>query len=65
MHSKVRVFTLAGDLVAELDNENTLTPGELTWNLLSESHRALASGVYVFSVESPVGRQIGKFALIR
>ena len=61
----IRVFTLAGDLVTTLNNYGSTTPGELTWNLVSESNRALASGVYVFSVESSVGRQIGKFVLIR
>jgi hypothetical protein len=65
----IRVFTLAGDLVATLSNvgyESMGRPtGELEWNLVSESNRALASGVYVFTVESKVGRQIGKFVLIR
>lgn len=61
----IRVFTIAGDLVTTLNNYGSLTPGELTWNLISESNRALASGVYVFTVESNVGRQIGKFVLIR
>jgi len=41
------------------------TRGEVGWNLLSSSNRALASGVYVFSVESDYGREIGKFVLIR
>ena len=43
--------------------------GEIEWNLVSENRRALASGVYVFTVESLNpnigGTQIGKFVLIR
>ena len=39
--------------------------GELSWDILSESNRALASGVYVFTVESDLGTQVGKFVLIR
>ncbi len=39
--------------------------GSLDWDILSESHRALASGVYIFTVESEFGTQIGKFVLIR
>jgi hypothetical protein len=39
--------------------------GEVSWNLLSASNRALASGVYVYAVESEYGRQVGKFVLIR
>jgi hypothetical protein len=64
----VRVFSLTGDLIAELPYEapaDAPDKGELEWNLLSESNRALASGVYVFTVESDFGRQVGKFVLIR
>ena len=60
----IRVFTLAGDLVATLQHDDPVR-GELDWNLVSDSNRALASGVYVFSVESDFGQQIGKFVLIR
>lgn len=73
---KIRVFTMAGDMVAEMDYVSPMVTnaagqlvdsneGELEWNLLSESNRALASGVYVFTVESDFGTQIGKFVLIR
>src|ERR1041385_7514525 len=60
----IRIFTLTGDQVATLDH-NDEVHGELEWNLLSQSGRALASGVYIFSVESTLGQQIGKFVLIR
>jgi hypothetical protein len=60
----IRVFTLSGDQVTTLYHDDPVV-GELTWNLLSESNRALASGVYIFTVESDLGKQIGKFALIR
>jgi hypothetical protein len=66
----IRVFSLAGDLVTTITNnpgdaDYRENRGEIEWNLLSESNRALASGVYVFSVESKLGTQIGKFVLIR
>ena len=60
----IRVFTLAGDIVATLEHDDPVR-GELSWNLLSESNRAIASGVYVFTVESDFGKQIGKFVVIR
>jgi hypothetical protein len=60
----VRVFTLAGDLVVTLNHDDPVK-GELDWDLLSGSNRALASGVYIFSVESDFGREVGKFVLIR
>ena len=64
----IRVFSLVGDQIAVLDYEspsNQPDKGELEWNLLSESNRALASGVYVYSVESEFGTQVSKFVLIR
>jgi hypothetical protein len=67
----IRVFSLSGDIVATLNHDDALrtapdTPvGQEEWNLLSESGRAIASGIYVFTVESDLGRQIGKFAVIR
>ncbi len=60
----IRIFTIAGELITTLTHDNPLQ-GELEWDLLSDSYRALASGVYVFTVESHYGTQIGKFVLIR
>ncbi len=74
----IRIFSLSGDLVATLhhddgtrqqpnavDPQNPKPVGQEEWHLLSESGRAVASGVYVFTVESDFGRQIGKFVIIR
>jgi hypothetical protein len=62
----IRVFTIAGDLVTTLEHDSGNSDvGELDWNIQSESHRALASGIYVFTVESEFGRQVGKFVIIR
>ena len=60
----IRVFTITGDQVTTLEHDDPVR-GELDWDLLSETYRALASGVYIYSVESDLGRQIGKFVLIR
>ena len=60
----IRVFTLVGDLVVTLEHNDPVS-GELSWNILSESNRALASGTYLFTVESDLGTQLGKFVLIR
>jgi hypothetical protein len=75
----MRIFSLSGDIITTIKNTkitgyvdgNTYMGdyngerGEIVWHLLSQSNRALASGVYVFSVESEFGTQIGKFVLIR
>ncbi len=63
-HCTIRIFTLAGDVVATLYHDDPVR-GEMDWNLISESNRAIASGVYVFTVESDLGTQTGKFVVIR
>ncbi len=65
---KIRIYTLAGDLVDELDHEGAYSEdiinvskaaslgitasGIHTWDLLSKNKQIIASGVYLFSVEN-------------
>ncbi len=60
----IRIFTLAGEIVTTIQHEDP-TRGEHDWNLISESGRAIASGLYIFTVESDYGKQTGKFVIIR
>jgi hypothetical protein len=67
-HCIIRVFTLVGDLVATIPYDapaNDPNKGEINWKILSDNGRALASGIYVYTVESDLGNQVGKFVLIR
>lgn len=66
----IRVFSLSGDLIRTLyhDGRNPAagySRGDHDMILLSDSNRALASGIYIFTVESDFGVQTGKFVLIR
>jgi hypothetical protein len=61
----IRIFALDGGLVRTLTNFGSTTPAEVEWNLMNETYWVVASGVYVFTVESDLGRQIGKFVIIR
>ncbi|HZY09911.1 MAG TPA: hypothetical protein VFF29_02050 [Bacteroidota bacterium] len=75
----IRIFSLVGDLITTIENRpdglfvsgqqasRTYNPelGEVEWDIISEGNRALASGIYVYTVESSFGKQIGKFVLIR
>ncbi len=61
----VRVYTLAGDLVAELPNDGRDGNGQLRWNLISRNGQDIASGVYLFTVDSAFGTQRGRFVVIR
>jgi hypothetical protein len=88
---KIRIFTVAGDLVAELHsddpiNQATRRPvtdengetqpgynrqqdsaddGQARWNLISRNGQDVASGIYVFVVQSAEGQQRGRFVVIR
>jgi hypothetical protein len=72
----IRVFNLNGELVKTLTHTNNTTAsngselsnftgGDEWWDLLSENRQLVASGIYVFHVQSDVGEQIGKFVVIR
>ncbi|MER3524028.1 MAG: hypothetical protein C4326_08155 [Ignavibacteria bacterium] len=64
----IRIFSLAGDLVKTVEHDGgggSFPRGDEDVLLLSESNRALASGIYIFTVESNLGVQTGKFVIIR
>lgn len=64
----IRVFSLAGDLIRTIQHDGgggAFPVGDHNMPLVSESNRALASGVYIFTVESSLGTQVGKFVIIR
>jgi hypothetical protein len=72
----IRIFTLNGELIKTIRHVATLAPAEGTavqnnmggdewWDLLSENRQLIASGLYVFHVQSDVGEQVGKFVVIR
>jgi hypothetical protein len=71
----LRIFTVAGDLVQTLRNTDLLVSGkpqqetnedgQATWNLISRNGQDVASGIYIYSVESQLGTSQGKFILIR
>ena len=74
----IRIYTLAGDLVRELafdgrppaDLQYGKDPvytgaGAVPWNLISRNGQKIVSGVYLFSVETELGRDIGRFVVIR
>lgn len=62
----VRIFSLAGDLVAVLDHDTRDTDRQLSWNLISRNQQDTVSGVYLYHVTTPDGQEaIGKFVVIR
>lgn len=64
----IRIYSLAGDLVAVLDHDypsKSATKYAESWNLVTRNIQMIASGIYLFSVETPTGKSfVGKFVVI-
>ncbi|RKZ34561.1 hypothetical protein DRQ33_01885 [bacterium] len=66
----IRIFTLDGDLVKELEHDESQS-GEMVgaedWDLISRNDQSIVSGIYIFSVENEeTGKiQTGKFVIIK
>lgn len=63
--SKVRIYSLGGELVKTLYTEAERMGGDACWNMISRNNQIIVSGVYLYHVDSPVGETIGKFAIIK
>ena len=65
-HCQIKIYTLAGDLVATLTH-NDPQLGFEDWNLTSSVGQAVSSGIYLFTVEDlNTGEvQVGKFVIIK
>ena len=57
----VRIFDLSGTLVRILEKDDDST--FLQWNLTNEYLVPVASGIYVYHVETPNGNKVGKMAV--
>ena len=63
--ARIRIYTMAGDLVQTIDHDGSNGDGQEPWNLISRNGQDVASGVYLFTVDSPLGHQVGRFVLLR
>jgi hypothetical protein len=64
----VQIFTLAGDLVRELDNVNTegVERGNIQWDTRNAEGNQVASGVYIYRVTDATGAEfVSKVTIIR
>jgi hypothetical protein len=53
----IRIYTLSGEPVATLHRTED-------WNLQSTEQRLVASGIYIYHVESRYGDRLGRFAVV-
>lgn len=63
--STIRIWTVAGDFVAQVDHDGTAGDGQASWNLISRNGQEVESGIYLFTVDSALGRSVGRFVVIR
>jgi len=61
----IRIYTVAGDFVAQVDHDGRGGDGQASWNLISRNGQDVVSGIYLFTVDSPLGDQTGRFVIIR
>ncbi|MCJ7497653.1 MAG: hypothetical protein MUO78_05915, partial [candidate division Zixibacteria bacterium] len=64
----IRIYTLDGDLVREIEHEKAEgdpAAGYDYWDLINRNTQAVVSGIYLYSIESKSGNQIGKFVIIK
>ncbi len=61
----IRIFTVRGDLVQTLRNENSMD-GYVAWNLRTKDNLDVAPGLYIYHVRTDDAREYtGKFAVIK
>jgi hypothetical protein len=60
----VRIYTIRGDLVKTLDVPDG-SGAIVSWDQVTDYGQFVESGVYIFHVDSPFGKKIGKFAIVR
>jgi hypothetical protein len=59
----ITIFTLDGDRVTTINHEGT--SGTVSWDLRGDGGREIASGVYIYLVQTDAGERIDRFAVIK
>ncbi len=62
----IRIFTLDGDMVKEIKHpgRDSDWDSKIHWNMRTRNNELVSSGIYLYSVESPYGNQVGKFVIV-
>ena len=62
----IRIFTVNGELVKEIEHDSNLSDGSAEWDLLTRDNLSASYGVYIYHVDAPgIGSKAGKFAIIK
>ncbi len=60
----IKIFTLRGDLIKTLKADEK-TGAIISWDQATDYGQFVQSGLYIYHLDSPIGKKIGKFAIIR
>lgn len=64
----VSIYSLDGDLVKKLEhraNPASTEASVVVWNMITRNTQAVKSGIYIYSVESRYGTDVGKLVIIK
>lgn len=63
----IKIFTVSGQLVDEIDVQNSADNGIVHWDLLTKEGLEVAAGMYIYYIKSQVtgDEKFGKFAIIK
>jgi hypothetical protein len=74
----IHIYTVAGDLVIDLPFDGRAPAdlqfgrdpviagqGSVPWNLISRNGQRIVSGIYLYSVDTELGRKVGRFVIVR
>ncbi|MCK4537229.1 MAG: hypothetical protein KAV42_00390 [Candidatus Krumholzibacteria bacterium] len=65
-NSKIRIYTVSGDLVWESNYSDDGIDGIMTWDVRNKEHNEVGSGVYIYKCESVAGGSVyGRIVVIR
>lgn len=65
---KISIWSLDGDLVRQLDHHAHPSSSEASvavWDLITRNTQAVKTGIYVYTIESRFGTDIGKLVIIK
>lgn len=66
MKCTIRIYTLSGELVQQIEHEQGVDNGREFWNLLNKDGFSVAYGIYLAHIDAPnIGEKLIKFALIK
>ena len=63
--SEIHIFTSRGEHIITMNHDDNIHDGTVSWNLKTKENLDVAPGIYFYVVESSLGVQKGKLAIIK